>query len=61
MALRSLWSDERGVSMVEFGFIALPLSIIMMGGLEMGHQSYVRSLRSEAITNTQGLPLHDCD
>lgn len=43
MVLRSLWSDERGVSMVEFGFIALPLSVIMMGGLEMGHQSYVRS------------------
>ena len=28
--------DERGVSMVEFGFIALPLCVIMMGGLELG-------------------------
>lgn len=43
MKLRSIWKDEDGVSMVEFGFIALPMCVIMMGGLELGHQSYVRS------------------
>lgn len=43
MILRSIRKDEDGVSMVEFGLIALPMSIIMMGGLELGHQSYVRS------------------
>lgn len=43
MILQSFKNDERGVSMVEFGILALPLSIIMMGGLELGYQSYVRS------------------
>ena len=43
MLWRSIRRDERGVSMVEFGFIALPLCIIIMGGMELGHQSYVRS------------------
>lgn len=43
MTLRSFRRNEDGVSTVEFAFIALPLCIIIMGGMELGHQSYVRS------------------
>lgn len=55
MERRSIWRDQDGVTAVEFGIIALPLCIIMMGGLELGHQSYVRSQLQGSLANISRL------
>jgi Flp pilus assembly protein TadG len=48
---RRLRQDRRGVTIVEFGLIALPLSILLMGGFDLGHQAYIRSVMQGALTD----------
>jgi Flp pilus assembly pilin Flp len=49
--LRRLSADERGATIVEFAMVALPLSVLIMGGLDLGHQSYIRSTMQGALND----------
>jgi Flp pilus assembly protein TadG len=49
--LRRLRHDERGVTIVEFGIIALPLCVLLMGGFDLGHQAYIKSVMQGALTD----------
>jgi Flp pilus assembly protein TadG len=49
--LRDLVRDRRGVTAVEFGLIALPLSGLLMGGIDLGHQAYIRSVMQGALAD----------
>lgn len=42
-ALRRLARDNSGIAAVEFGIIVVPLMIVLLGGLDLGYQSYVRA------------------
>jgi hypothetical protein len=44
-----LWSDESGATIVEFAFVLLPLLIVLLGGLDVGYQAYVRSVLQGAL------------
>ncbi|QIK77874.1 pilus assembly protein [Sphingomonas piscis] len=41
--LARLAHDCRGAAAVEFAIILLPLSIVLIGGLDLGYQSYLRA------------------
>ena len=41
--IRRLGRDQRGATIVEFAVIAMPMCVLLMGGLELGYNSYVRS------------------
>ncbi|MEC3910892.1 TadE/TadG family type IV pilus assembly protein [Sphingobium sp. CR2-8] len=41
---RRLIKDRRGASIPEFALILLPLCLLILGGLDMGYQLYVRSV-----------------
>lgn len=45
-ALRTqrLLGDARGATLVEFGFVALPLSLVIMGVADLGYQSYLNAV-----------------
>jgi Flp pilus assembly protein TadG len=43
---RSLIREENGTSVVEFGLIAIPLTIMMMGTMDAGHAYYVKAVLS---------------
>ena len=49
--LRRLPADERGATSVEFAMVALPRSVLIMGGLDLGHQSYIRSTMQGALND----------
>lgn len=49
--LRRLRRDRRGVTAVEFGLLAVPLSMLLMGGFDLGHQAYIRSVMQGALTD----------
>jgi Flp pilus assembly pilin Flp len=49
--LKRLGCEERGVTIVEFALVALPLSMLVMGGLDLGHQSYIRATMQGALTD----------
>lgn len=49
--LRKLLGDERGATIVEFAIIALPLSVLIMGGIDLGHQTYIRSVMQGALND----------
>jgi Flp pilus assembly protein TadG len=49
--LRRLRRDERGVTIIEFGIIALPLCMLLMGGFDLGHQAYIKSVMQGALTD----------
>lgn len=49
--IRRLAGDRRGVTAVEFGIIALPLSMLLMGGFDLSHQAYIRSVMQGALTD----------
>lgn len=55
MPLRFLASrlrhDVEGATIVEFAIIALPLVLMLIGGFDLAHQSYVRSVMQGALTN----------
>ena len=44
MNSRRLTSDESGATVVEFSIILVPLLIVILGFMELGYQSYVRSV-----------------
>ena len=35
--------DEDGAAIIEFAFVAGPMVLLLLGGLELGYNSYVRS------------------
>lgn len=41
---RALAADAQGATLVEFGLVAMPLSIIIMGIADMGYQSYLNAV-----------------
>jgi Flp pilus assembly pilin Flp len=49
--LRRLGRDRRGVTIVEFGIIAMPLCMLIMGGFDLGHESYIRSVMQGALND----------
>lgn len=48
---RSFLRRQDGVTAVEFGLIATPLCVIIMGGADLGHQAYVRSQLQGSLSN----------
>jgi len=48
---QNICRDEQGVTIVEFAFIAMPLCLIVMGGFDLGHQAYIRSIMQGALTD----------
>ncbi len=49
--LPRLRRDERGVTIVEFAMVALPLSMLLMGGFDLGHQAYIRAVMQGALND----------
>lgn len=48
---RRLGRDRRGATIVEFALVAMPLCVLVMGGLDLGHQSYIRATMQGALTD----------
>ena len=44
-----LLEDEQGATIVEFALILLPLSIVLLGFMDLGYRSYVRSVLQGAL------------
>jgi Flp pilus assembly pilin Flp len=44
MRVRRLTADESGATVIEFSIILAPLLIVILGFMELGYQSYVRSV-----------------
>lgn len=42
--MRALARDRRGATLVEFGFVALPLSMVIMAIADLGYQSYLNAV-----------------
>ncbi|HBQ54317.1 MAG TPA: hypothetical protein DD790_07490, partial [Erythrobacter sp.] len=42
--LRGIRRDDSGATIVEFAIILVPMVILLMGGIELGYNSYVRSV-----------------
>jgi len=49
--LRPLRADERGVTVVEFAIVAPVLVLLLVGGFDLAHQSYVRSVLQGALND----------
>lgn len=49
--LHRLRRDEGGVTLVEFAIISLPLSMLLMGGFDLGYQSYIRAVMQGALND----------
>ena len=49
--LRRLARQEDGVSAVEFGLLAIPLMVMILGGLDLGYQNYVRGVMQGALND----------
>ena len=49
--LRRLRDDRRGVTVVEFAIIAVPLCMLLMGGFDLGHQAYIRAVMQGALAD----------
>ncbi len=49
--LKALRRDVRGATIVEFAIVALPMLVLLMGGLDLGYQSYVRSVMQGALND----------
>lgn len=49
--IRKLRADARGATIVEFALVALPLSVLIMGGIDLGHQTYIRSTMQGALND----------
>nr|WP_301298445.1 TadE/TadG family type IV pilus assembly protein [Qipengyuania citrea] len=50
-SLHRLRGDERGATIVEFAFVVGPMLLLLMGGLELGYNSYVRSTMQGALND----------
>lgn len=49
--LAKLRQDDSGATIVEFALIAVPMILILIGGLDLGYQSYVRTLMQGALND----------
>ena len=49
--LQALRRDQGGATIVEFALVALPLCVLVMGGFDLGHQSYIRSVMQGALND----------
>lgn len=49
--LRELACNSDGATLLEFAFILLPLSVLVLGGLDLGYQSYVRSVLQGSLND----------
>ena len=49
--LRRIRADRRGVTIVEFAVVAPVLLLLIIGGFDLAHQSYVRSVLQSALTD----------
>jgi Flp pilus assembly pilin Flp len=49
--LRTLAADERGVTIIEFAIVAPVLIVLLLGGFDLAHQSYVRSVLQGALND----------
>ena len=49
--LDRLRRDEDGAAIVEFAFIALPLIMILLAGVDFGHRTYVSSVMQGSLTD----------
>ena len=43
--------DEDGAAIIEFAFVAGPMVLLLLGGLELGYNSYVRSTMQGALND----------
>ena len=43
-SLRRIGEDQRGATVLEFGLIFVPLCILLMGGMDIAYQVYVRTV-----------------
>lgn len=48
---RDLVRNDRGVTIVEFALILIPLLMVVIGGLDFGYQSYVRAVMQGAVND----------
>jgi Flp pilus assembly pilin Flp len=48
---RELVSDQKGMAALEFGLIAFPFGLVMMGAFDLGYQMYVRSVVEGSLAN----------
>lgn len=49
--LGCLGRDQSGATIVEFALIAMPMCVLLIGGLELGYNSYVRSTMQGALND----------
>ncbi|AXK42942.1 TadE/TadG family type IV pilus assembly protein [Erythrobacter aureus] len=49
--IHRLRMDERGATIVEFAMIVGPMLLLLLGGLDLGYQSYVRSTMQGALND----------
>lgn len=64
--LRRLLADTCGATLVEFGIIVGPLCVLLLGGLDLGYQSYLRSMLQGALNDvarsgSMEAPEFDCE
>ncbi|MBO6769665.1 MAG: pilus assembly protein [Erythrobacter sp.] len=48
---RRLRGEERGATIIEFAMISGPMLLLLMGGLELGYNSYVRATMQGALND----------
>ena len=51
--IRRLQRDQRGATIIEFAIISGPMLLLLMGGLELGYDSYVRSTMQSEDSRTR--------
>ncbi len=49
--VRRLREDERGATILEFGILLVPLSVCLLGMLDVGYMMYTRSLMQGALND----------
>ncbi|HBQ91567.1 MAG TPA: hypothetical protein DD795_00900 [Erythrobacter sp.] len=49
--LRGIRRDDSGATIVEFAIILVPMVILLMGGIELGYNSYVRSVLQGSLND----------
>ncbi|KWV96403.1 MULTISPECIES: TadE/TadG family type IV pilus assembly protein [unclassified Erythrobacter] len=48
---RRICGDERGATIVEFAIVCGPMLVLLLGGLELGYNSYVRATMQGALND----------